>query len=162
MKTRQPYEIVQSRRILARDTLAPALRMNLVDLQIAVGVLEGSGIFEEDDEASAREIIDRIDENDKLVGQLFTPVTRPGDRNYRFQSKTLEEDITRLRECAYWLLNADGVRQMEKIISRRLRIYELVRILIADLQFKDAHIAKFEEVPRLPEFGESPYLKLLD
>ncbi|MEO6002232.1 MAG: hypothetical protein ABIZ04_21460 [Opitutus sp.] len=134
----------------------------LLDLQVAIGVLEGSQILAPDEEAIAHTLMETIDEHESFMLKLFEHLN---DEQRRQKSallssaKTLTDEFAALREVGFWLLRDRQHLQLEKALVCRLEFYRVTKRLIEIIQKKDADICKFEDLPALPDLSCNLYLQ---
>lgn len=96
-----------------------------------------SGMLDKAEHQRASSILKNLDEYEAHIWEIFGPKLK--DQRFRslgFHQSSFTEEISNLRECAFWLLASEAGNSVEFQIATFVAIYEDVRGLIWALQVK--------------------------
>lgn len=149
-----------SRRAIVMDTLSDALDKDRCSMQCTMGSIEGSRILTSEERGIAVSVMQQLEDVERRLLDIYANVPdRKKASLLRVHARTLLEEISVLRESAFWLMDKDKILTMEAIISQQISAYDSVRQLLRYLAAKDVVQMMPADVESLPEIPSNRYLK---
>ena len=146
--------------MLAIETLNAAVKKDRVSLRIALAMLAEGQMLNAEEKDEACETIAMLDRFEKRVRQLFGAKRNERTAKLHLAATTLTEEVAVFRESAFWLLDAQGVLDVERAISDLLGIYQHVRRLLRLLIAADSAVSLPEDPVRIDPIPANRYLAL--
>ena len=151
------YLVIQSRQMLAVDTLNDAIEKDTLSVRCLVGNLLGANVFQKHEATYAKEIVDSFERHETRIMEIFDAVRGNARKaSLLINPNDLLSEVSALRECAFWLLDATGQRAVENEVRNLIGIYERVRRLVRVIVAK-AEISMPEDPAQAPDIPSNPY-----
>ena len=146
--------------MLAIETLNAAMRKDRVNLSAALCMLVDGQMLDPEELDSARDALRQLENFERKMSELFRGRGEGRTQKLHLAATTLVEEIAVFRESAFWLLDPNGVLDVERNIRALLAIYEHVRRLLRIMIAKDAVVYEPEDPARVGEIPRNRYLAL--
>lgn len=124
-------EVRESRRMLAAETLNAAMRKDACSLRIALAMVEDSGLLDGEEIEWAQVALKSIDRfEDDIRAAFGTAAGNERTVKLHVAAKSFSEEIHVHRESAFWLLDDQGVLEVERAISGLIQAYKRVQDIL--------------------------------